>query len=371
MLIFNNHYNTAVAQTKDTPTVQHIQQNNNSSSRTQDIPHGLQSKIDGLSKAMFYEMFDYKQSLSDTYHEDGNYEKPAQTGDFFLYHTHTDDGYVKNMAYIVGDYKYVFSQEKTDTMSHMVYAHSYRGLIGEAMFEKEQSTAARYRAFLSDSFLEEEPVSTDTKILQSQNMGTFPTELHIQSDKGYNFDDVLNNLNKIESLLDEHLIAEYKKDPDSMETTKLLFLKAKLQSLPDSLNMFAQWANQDIKIELSSLKNPEKQDEEYINIAIKGIENTLKDNKQYWANEMRLLTEFSLNLKEYLPEAQQKELVDSLNTILNFADHRTDEMLVYHAYKEQFYKAKIISHTQIQNIAHNVSVNNLKNTYQYWYPSRQ
>ncbi|MDE7316588.1 MAG: hypothetical protein K2N12_02500 [Helicobacter sp.] len=280
------------------------------------IPQRLAQKINDLSQTMFNNIGAYQIVW---------YSSATNTTDM-------------NVSYMIGDYEYSISKadkelqfsKELEASGQIIknirttgnyqgngFLYSANDISDKSRFytsREDERENARFRPFVTN-------VAGANPYAYNGENATFPEALDKKEDQGYTYSDMQNSLTKIESLLDKYLVAAYQNDPDSTETNQLLFLKAKLQSLPEALQKGKQAAMSEIQ-ELAALMNPKNSES-----ILWGVEQDIDSFERFVQYETGMLAEFSMNLAALLPEDQKQELMDALNVILNYTDHKAFELL--------------------------------------------
>ena len=295
------------------------------------IPKGLTEAISNLSQAMLnnigaYNLVHYASYQTDDKETNGNisyvlggYEYSISKSDKELRFSQEDldSGKIKGMHGTSNGaiYNAIFHDGN--------YALGYQGsffhytpndLQDKTRFYTSQDNMrenARFRPFVTN-------IADANPYMYNNETAIFPEALDKKDDQGYTYTDMQNSLDKIESLLDKYLVAAYQNNPDSTETNQLLFLKAKLQSLPETLQKGKQAALENFEKWIGGVTNEDE---------LGFVMSQLQSFERFAQYETGMLAEFSMNLAALLPENQKQELMDALNVILNSTDHKAHELL--------------------------------------------
>ena len=291
------------------------------------IPKGLTEKINDLSQTMLnnigaYNIIHYasyqvddKETNGNTSYILGGYEYSISKSDKELKFSQKDldSGKIKgihgtggNTAFHDGNYTLGYQGS--------FFHYTPNDLQDKSRFYTSQDNIrenARFRPFVTN-------VAGANPYAYNGENATFPEALDKKEDQGYTYSDMQNSLTKIESLLDKYLVAAYQNDPDSTETNQLLFLKAKLQSLPEALQKGKQAALENFEKWIGGVTNEDE---------LGFVMSQLQSFERFAQYETGMLAEFSMNLAALLPEDQKQELMDALNVVLNYTDHKVYELL--------------------------------------------
>ena len=249
--------------------------------QAQEFPKGLLQDIENLSKLMLD---------IDTYTKEGEARGAVYSN---------NQG---NASYVLGGYEYVLSKtDETTTLGDLIPNGVFYSSATNYTPLRESDDEKRYRPFATNVY------SRESSFVPTE---AFPEELNRQPDMNYMYADFESNLRIIEKLVDKQLLVEYEKDPRSDETQQLLFLKAKIVTMPEIFEKDRQLVRDNIQLILDG-------DED---IALP-IETTIRLHQNLWIKETAVLAEFSLNLNKFLSEDERQQVIDSLNVILNYSDH--------------------------------------------------